>query len=71
MNSINPRKLKSSKWTAVHPQDREKHFLVTEVEFDEVGVVVECVVQAVMTKRESIIDWRDLKDSSIWRQGWK
>ncbi len=71
MNSINPRKLKSSKWTAVHPQDREKHFLVTEVEFDEDGVVVECVVQAVMTKRESIIDWRDLKDSSIWRQGWK
>ena len=71
MNSINPRKLKSSKWTAVHPRNREKHFLVSEVEFDEDGVVVECVVQAVMTKRESIIDWRDLKDSSIWRQGWK
>jgi tryptophan-rich hypothetical protein len=71
MNPINPRKLESSKWTAVHPQNREKHFLVTEVEFDEDGAVVECVVQAVMTKRESIIDWRDLKDSSIWRQGWK
>lgn len=29
MNPINPQKLLGSKWTAVHPRDREKHFIVT------------------------------------------
>ena len=39
MNRVNPRKLLQSKWTAVAPAKREKHFIVTEVEFDEDGVV--------------------------------
>lgn len=71
MNPINPRKLANSKWTEVEPRDKEKHFIVTEVEFDDDGAVVRCVLQAVMTHRESAIDWRDLKDSARWRQGWK
>jgi len=70
MNQINPRKLKASKWTAAEPRNKEKHFVVTEVEFDEDGAVVLCILQAVMTKRESNIDWRDLKESSRWQQGW-
>jgi tryptophan-rich hypothetical protein len=70
MNRINPRKLAMSKWTAVRPMNREKHFVVTEVEFDENGSVIRCVLQAVLTQRESTIDWRDLKESSLWRQGW-
>lgn len=70
MNSINPRKLMSSKWTAVRPVNREKHFVVTEVEFDDNGSVIRCVLQAVLTQRESTIDWRDLKEASRWRQGW-
>ena len=28
---LNPRKLLHSKWTAVNPQDKEKHFLVTQI----------------------------------------
>jgi len=71
MNKINPRKLLSSKWTAVTPSNKEKHFIITEVEFDEEGVVVLCVIEAVMSKRSISINWHDLKNESNWLQGWK
>ncbi|MGH1427103.1 MAG: TIGR02450 family Trp-rich protein [Arenicella sp.] len=71
MNKINPKKLLNSKWTAVNPQKKEKHFLISEIEFDEEGIVVFCCIEAVMSKRSISIDWRDLKDDSHWVQGWK
>lgn len=71
MIKINPKKLLNSKWTAVKPQNKEKHFMITEVEFDEEGDVIHCLIEAVMTKNEMAIDWRDLKDGSQWQQGWK
>ncbi len=71
MNQINPRKLLNSKWTAVDPQNREKHFLVTDVEFDEEGLVLSCELEAVMSKRVQAIEWVDLKDASRWKYGWK
>ena len=71
MNPINPKKLLHSKWTAVQPVNKEKHFMVTAVEFDEEGVVVECVIEAVMSKRSESIDWTVLKNTDNWRQGWK
>jgi tryptophan-rich hypothetical protein len=70
MNRVHPKKLLNSKWTAVAPVRREKHFLVTAVEFDEAQNVVRCTVEALMSKRESDIDWRELTDPSRWRQGW-
>ena len=39
-NKINLKKLLNSKWTAVEPAEKERHFMVTEVEFDEQGNVV-------------------------------
>ena len=71
MNKFNPKKLLQSKWTAVKLQNKEKHFMVTEVEFDEEGNVVHCLIQAVMTRNEASIDWTELKDTSLWLQGWK
>jgi tryptophan-rich hypothetical protein len=71
VNKFNPKKLLHSKWTAVKPQNKEKHFLVTEVEFDEEGNVLHCLIQAVMTKNDTSIDWTELKDDSQWLQGWK
>ncbi|MBO6198792.1 MAG: TIGR02450 family Trp-rich protein, partial [Psychrobacter sp.] len=44
MNKINPKKLLNSKWTAVKPTNKEKHFLVTEIEFDEEGLVISCSI---------------------------
>ncbi len=71
MNKINHRKLLHSKWTAVRPVKKEKHFLVTEVEFDEEGEVIHCLIEAVISNRSEAIDWKQLKEASSWQQGWK
>lgn len=71
MNKINPKKLLNSKWTATEPKNKEKHFIVSDIEFDEEDLVVSCSIEAVMSKRSIAIDWRDLKDGSLWLQGWK
>jgi tryptophan-rich hypothetical protein len=71
VNKINPKKLLSSKWTAIIPDNKEKHFMVTEVEFDEEGIVVSCSIEAVMSKRSIPINWHVLKDENSWLQGWK
>ena len=70
-NFISPKKLLNSKWTAVKPQRKEKHFIVTEVEFNEEGSVIFCLIEAVMSKRETAIQWQDLKDTNQWSCGWK
>lgn len=71
MNRINPSKLLHSKWTAVNPTKKEKHFLVTEVEFDEEGEVIQCIIEAVFSNRSMPIDWTELKNEAVWQQGWK
>ena len=71
MNRIHPKKLMHSKWTAVKPKNKEKHFMITAVEFDEEGLVVECVIEAVMSKKEYNIEWRELNNTECWAQGWK
>ncbi|PKH00582.1 TIGR02450 family Trp-rich protein [Paraglaciecola sp. MB-3u-78] len=71
MNKISPKKLLHSKWTAVVPLNKEKHFLIIEVEYDEQGAVMSCLTEAIMSKRSIQIKWRDLKDIEQWVQGWK
>lgn len=71
MNKINPKKLLNSKWTAVRPEKKEKHFIVSDIELDEDGAVVSCCIEAVMSKRSTPIDWQDLKDENHWVHGWK
>lgn len=71
-NRINPKKLLHSKWTAIQPVNKEKHFMVVEAEFDpDTKDVVLCVIEAVMTKRQQAIDWQTLKDKQLWLLGWK
>ena len=71
MNRINPAKLLHSKWTAVEAKNKEKHFLVVEVDYDEEGVVIDCLLEAVMSRRKTSFNWRDLTNSDQWKQGWK
>ena len=70
-NSINPEKLLLRKWTAVQPQNRERHFLVTRLVRDETERVVGCCLEAVLSRREQNIDWRLLKDAALWQAGWR
>ena len=71
MNSISPKKLFNSKWTAVLPLHKDKHFIIIEVEYDEDGTVISCLIEAIMSKRSTHIQWQDLKDTQQWLQGWK
>jgi tryptophan-rich hypothetical protein len=71
VNRINPQKLLLSKWTAALPQNREKHFLVTELLRDEDGVVLEVELQAVLTRRSQQVDWHALQDDAHWKMGWR
>jgi tryptophan-rich hypothetical protein len=72
MNPVHPKKLLLSKWTAVRPMAREKHFLVSKVILPERhdGQVEWVEVEAVHSKAVRRIAWRDLRDDTQWRQGW-
>ena len=70
MNQINPKKLLNSKWTAIRPINKEKHFVVSRVAFDDDGVLIECELNAVMSNRFFDIEWSTLKDPAVWLQGW-
>lgn len=71
-NPLSPKKLLLTKWTAVAPTNKEKHFVVTRVvEPEPPAVRVEWVeIEAVHSGRSSMLQWRDLTDGRRWRQGW-
>ncbi|KZE28871.1 TIGR02450 family Trp-rich protein [Crenobacter luteus] len=67
-----PKKLLNSKWTAVTPREREKHFLVVKVERDALDAqkVTSVTLEAVLTRRHFTLAWRELNDAARWRPGW-
>lgn len=71
VNQFNPKKLLNSKWTAAVTKNKEKHFIITELEINEEGKVLYCTMEAIMSKREFMIIWQDLRNTSLWHQGWK
>lgn len=72
MNPLNPKKLLLTKWTAVNPVAKQKHFLVSRViQTDLPEETLELVeIEAVFSKATRVINWRELQDDSVWRQGW-
>lgn len=72
MNRFQPKKLLMSKWTAVNPVNKQKHFIVTECTIEEETLkVISCTLEAVMTKNQFELIPEKLKDSDQWRQGWQ
>jgi tryptophan-rich hypothetical protein len=71
-NPLSPKKLLLSKWTAVKPSHKRKHFLVSKVILPELPkTAIEFVeLEAILDQYSQIIPWRELKDSGIWLQGW-
>jgi len=70
--SLSPKKLLHSKWTALSPINREKHFIIVKVLHDEADAqkVLEVTTEAVLSKRHQTLHWRDLSDDSRWKAGW-
>jgi tryptophan-rich hypothetical protein len=68
----NPKKLLHSKWTAVTPTHREKHFLVTKLMVPELAnLPIEYIeLEAIHSKRTQLLPWQQLNDAAIWHQGW-
>ena len=71
MNKISSKKLLNTKWTAVTPNSKEKHFLITKLVFDEDNILTHCLIEAVISNQSELINWRELKESERWLQGWK
>ena len=71
-NPVNRKKLPGSKWTAVRPVDREKHFTVLDWVRDDDGTPTDhLVIEAVLTNRLRQIHWRELESPESWRVGWR
>jgi tryptophan-rich hypothetical protein len=71
MNQINPNKLLLSKWTAVAPKHKERHFMVIKLIRDEEQEIIACELEAVINNNSYEINWQILKDSSCWLMGWR
>lgn len=73
MNKLSPKKLLLTKWTAVKPIAKQKHFLVSKVIIPEPpNEKIEFVeIEAVYSKQTTQIAWRDLTNSELWLQGWQ
>ena len=71
-NPLSPKKLLLSKWSAVQPLNREKHFIVVRVIEPEPPAVriAKVELEAVHSGRVLQLHWRDLTDPRVWRQGW-
>jgi tryptophan-rich hypothetical protein len=72
MNPLSPKKLLLSKWTAVVPMAKQKHFLVSRVVQPELPTdPIELVeLEAVFSKATQVVAWRELQNTAVWRQGW-
>ena len=69
---VNPKKLLNSKWTAVTPSNKEKHFMVTKLVLpeDENQPIEIIELEAIMTKRKQTLKWQLLNENDQWLRGW-
>jgi len=72
MNPLNHKKLLLTKWTAVKPVAKQKHFLFSRViQPEQPTDPIELVESETdFSKAVQVIAWRDLKDNEVWLQGW-
>ena len=71
-NLVNVKKLLLSKWTAVQPIDKRKHFLVAKVIAPELPeLAVQWVeLEAVHSNLAHRVHWHELRDPALWSIGW-
>jgi tryptophan-rich hypothetical protein len=71
MNRINPDKLLLTKWTAVQPENKERHFIIVKLIRASDQSIIACELEAVINHKIYQIQWQELKNSSSWLMGWK
>ena len=75
MSVIQPKKLLLTKWTAVQPIAKNKHFLVSKIvkpeSSDSADMAIEWIeLEAVLSKTVTRMRWQELRDTAMWKQGW-
>jgi len=58
-----------SKWTAQHPQNKEKHFVIVDITHPTT-TSPRCLLEAVLTKQRMELPLRELEDIQKWKLGW-
>ena len=72
MPAVDSKQLLFSKWTAIQPCDREKHFVVRRV-FKKRGEESKAIcveLEAVISKRMRLLSLQELRDATRWARGW-
>jgi tryptophan-rich hypothetical protein len=71
-SALSPKKLLLSKWTAVAPLHKEKHFMVVRVVDAEPpsALTRQVELEAVHSKRCVLLHWRELTKAEAWQRGW-
>ncbi|MCY1043412.1 TIGR02450 family Trp-rich protein [Corallococcus sp. bb12-1] len=64
-------RLVGSKWTAVQPLEREKHFVVLRWVGEGGERPQELELEALLTRRVHRVPWRALADREHWVSGWR
>ena len=56
----------------MHPQEKEKHFLVVKIADESTPLTDRdfIILEAVMTKRQYRLDWHTLLNETEWQHGW-
>lgn len=72
MPITNPKKLLNSKWTAITPSNKEKHFMVTKLIWSDMQKqsITLIELEAIHSKRSQLMSWQQLNDTDLWIQGW-
>lgn len=71
MHRINPEKLLLTKWTAVQPSGKERHFIITRLVRDADDKVIACELEAVINKKSRELNWHELREPGSWIMGWQ
>ena len=71
-NPVNRKKINQSKWTAITPIKKEKHFVVSEVSYnpDNEQIIDFIIITSVLSNSNYKLDIKDLEDKLKWSQGW-
>ena len=66
------KKALNSKWTALRPKNKEKHFIVIKVYKNEIDSqkIDSIDIEAVYTKKVYNIDPQLLENEEVWSIGW-
>ena len=69
---VNPKKLLNSKWSAVTPVNKEKHFIVTQIiaTANPLLPLTHIEIEAVFSRRKLIMPWQELCDVDVFPCGW-